>query len=196
MDKLTVQERKKYEKMWSSSGYEYCEEPTPWLPLFFTYFGKKLKSLHSVSDFGCGRAASSFSFLYHGLSVQLVDITDHALLEAVAHAAVLRDDLTFIKQSLWELNAEVVPTNWLFCTDVLEHIPTEKIDLVLEKMASRMLNGGLFVICLIDDSCGALINQRLHLTVKPGSWWLEKFSQYFHIQTFRYVDDTHIIVVC
>ena len=194
MDKLSVYEKKKYDKMFGCTSFTYCDKPTPWLLVFFAHFEKKFKKYHSITDFGCGRGETYFYFREKGLDVQFVDITDQGLLESVRNALVLGYDLTFHEQSLWNMDARVVPTNWIFCVDVLEHIPTEKVDCVLEKMSNRTLLGGMFSICLKKDNCGAYIKEKLHLTVKSGAWWLERLSQYFHIQNFHYIDDVYIVV--
>ena len=44
-----------------------------------------------------------------------------------------------------------------------------------------------FQISLADDAGGKLINEKLHLTVRPFVWWQEMFSQlaattYFSVQ--------------
>lgn len=59
------------------------------------------------------------------------------------------------------------------CCDVLEHIPTEKVDDVLEQMFLNC-NNLLISIALRIDVQGDLIGERLHLTVKPKEWWYRK----------------------
>jgi hypothetical protein len=63
-----------------------------------------------------------------------------------------------------------------FCTDVLEHIPTEDVDKVLNNCLNACQNV-FFQIATEDDVMGALIGHPLHLTVKPYSWWLQKFAE-------------------
>ena len=72
-------------------------------------------------------------------------------------------------------------TYWIYCCDVLEHIPEEKIDKVLAQMAERMRYGGYFSICLQEDLAGKQLGHSLHLNVKGKEYWEEKISQFFQI---------------
>ncbi len=73
--------------------------------------------------------------------------------------------------------------DWIYCCDVLEHIPESQIDLVLQGMAERMGKGGYLSICLKEDLFGtASMGEPLHLTVKDKSWWKQKLSTYWQIQ--------------
>lgn len=196
MDDILEKERGKYEKMWSDIGYERTNEPSIFLILFYAYFHKQIKAGQTVSDLGCGQGLSLYSFLQNGLKVQLVDITSHALSDSVKNAVALHPDISFFEQSLWSLNEEVLPTDWIFCSDVLEHIPTDKLDLVLKNIADRMIRGALFVICLREDYYGKVISDVLHLTVRPAKWWLEKVAKYFSVKSFEYLDDSVIAIRC
>jgi hypothetical protein len=69
-----------------------------------------------------------------------------------------------------------VKAEYGFCTDVMEHIPPDNVDKVLDNclMACQHV---FFQISTVDDVCGALIGHPLHLTVKPYAWWLKKFQE-------------------
>jgi hypothetical protein len=63
-----------------------------------------------------------------------------------------------------------------FCTDVLEHIPTEDVDKVLDNCLAACKHV-FFQISTVDDVMGGMIGHPLHLTVKPYEWWLKKFTE-------------------
>jgi hypothetical protein len=63
-----------------------------------------------------------------------------------------------------------------FCTDVMEHIPTEDVDnAIINIMAS--VPKCFFQICLTQEHFGSLIGQSLHLSVFPAEWWKKKFIE-------------------
>jgi len=80
--------------------------------------------------------------------------------------------LTFIKADLEK--PLPVAAEFGFCSDTMEHIPPDKVDVVLDnilKAAQRCW----FTIALFDDACGEMIGETLHLSVHPKKWWLGKF---------------------
>jgi hypothetical protein len=76
----------------------------------------------------------------------------------------------------WDLTKEIPASSPCgFCTDVMEHIPTEDVDTVIKNImdcSARVF----FQISTIDDIGGALIGATLHLTVKPHNWWEDRFK--------------------
>lgn len=71
-----------------------------------------------------------------------------------------------------------VPTEFVACTDVLEHIEPELIDNVLDHVFSLMLIGGYFVISLCETKVWLPDGRNAHLLIKPVDWWLEKLLKY------------------
>lgn len=70
------------------------------------------------------------------------------------------------------------PTEFVACTDVLEHIEPEKIDNVLNHIFSLMLKGGYFVISLCETKVWLPDGRNAHLLIKPVDWWLQKLLAY------------------
>ena len=66
--------------------------------------------------------------------------------------------------------------DWIYCVDVLEHLPTEQIDAALDGFTHITRHGGFLQIALFEDGCGNLIGETLHLTVQPYAWWHEKIA--------------------
>lgn len=73
----------------------------------------------------------------------------------------------------------------VICTDVLEHIPTDKVPSVLGNFRAVCRKVAFLGIALFDDYFGpAQLGEPLHLTVKPPGWWLERIAE----AGFRVVD--------
>ncbi len=61
------------------------------------------------------------------------------------------------------------------CWEVMEHIKEEHLAGVAENVKKHLLPSGLWImsISLVDDFVNGV---NLHETVKPKSWWIEKFA--------------------
>jgi hypothetical protein len=114
----------------------------------------------------------------------------HLLREArgilIDHVSVLWDDVRshpnlekFIETSLFE---DFEPLNERFgvSTDVMEHIPPEKVDVVLKNIADRV-ETCFFQISLnpSGDKDEAKYGGHLHLTVETPEWWKNRLTSWF-----------------
>jgi hypothetical protein len=65
--------------------------------------------------------------------------------------------------------------------DVMEHVETDKVDNVIQHIYDKCNLWTYHKICL-RAATGSFpgTTQNLHLTIKPGLWWLEKFSNKFN----------------
>jgi hypothetical protein len=105
------------------------------------------------------------------LHVTQMDITATAL-----DPEVRALNLPFLEASLWEMPL-LFKFDWIFCTDVLEHLPTDKVDDALDALAKITGKGAFLQIALFADGMGYDIGEKLHLTVKPSAWWKEKIER-------------------
>ena len=130
----------------------------------------------SVIDLGCGtgRGALNLAF-FGGLDVTMVDFADNCLdpdirpmLETQSHA--LRFKEHDLSQPL-EIKAA-----YGFCTDVMEHIRPHHVDRVLDNCLDACQHV-FFQISTQDDEMGKIVGHRLHLSVHPYEWWLNKFNE-------------------
>lgn len=176
-------EKEKYDVIWRDyPSYRDCSPGEGFAPFFFEGFKGEIRPGQTVTDFGCGTARVAKDFVAKGFNVSLVDISPYCLDEEIRHLLVLLPhQLHFHQACLWKLSNEIKPTTWIYCCDVMEHIPEEKIDVVLEQMSSRMRKGGYFSICMKEDLCGKKLGHPLHLTVKGREYWEEKLSTHFTI---------------
>ena len=129
----------------------------------------------SVLDLGCGTGRGALNLAFFGsLNVTMVDFADNCLdeeirpmLETQKHA------LRFVEADLKE--PLPVKAAYGFCTDVMEHIRPHLVDQVLDNCLAACQHV-FFQISTVDDVMGELVGHKLHLTVRPYSWWLKKFN--------------------
>lgn len=64
-----------------------------------------------------------------------------------------------------------VVTSW----EVMEHIPESALQSVIDNVKRHLLPGGLWIasICPSEDVVGGV---RLHQTVQPKEWWINRFA--------------------
>ena len=183
MDEKTALEKKKYDVMWRDfPSYRDCSPGEMFAQFFFDGFKGEIRSGQTLIDFGCGTARVAKDFLARGLNTTLVDISPYCLDEEVRNLLPLfSNQIRFIQGCLWQLPESLKSAYWIYCCDVLEHIPEDMVDKVLAEMAARMRFGGYFSICLKNDLCGKQLGRPLHLTVKSKSWWEKRILQHFSI---------------
>jgi len=174
-------ERTKYRKMWEFPQYR---KNAPGERLVDDCIARlKLKPC-SLIDFGCGTGRAAKAFQDRGFDVFGIDIADNCLDPGV--------EIPLSICSLWE--SIIFRADAGFCTDVMEHIPTEHVDAVLSNIA-RSVKVCYFQIATFKDGMGALIGDTLHLTVKPAKWWEERLAQHFRsVDTER--TNGGLIAVC
>lgn len=167
-------EAEKYGRMWTHPEYRVVSPGEQVAQLFLQQARPKPGS--DVIDFGCGTGRGALALaLFGGLRVTMIDFVKNCLDPEMEQALDTQQHaLRFIKHDLEQKLPFVA--EYGFCTDVMEHIPTEKVNTVLNNvlMASRHT---FFQIATTDDSCGQLIGETLHLTVQPYEWWIERFRE-------------------
>lgn len=121
----------------------------------------------SVIDFGCGTGRGGLALAKAGANVVLLDFADNCRDEAAKHLPFEVHDLNRPLKRIAEYG---------FCTDVMEHIPTEDVSLVVNNIM-RSAPTVFFQIGTVPDTMGKLIGQQLHMTVQPHDWWKELFDR-------------------
>ncbi len=176
-------EKAKYDLIWSQyPSYRDCSPGEVFASYFLRYFSAEFKNGQTIIDFGCGTGRVSKSFIAKNLNVKLIDLSPHALDEQITHLVHLCPEcISFTEACLWELPETLQIADWIYCCDVLEHIPPKKVNQVLKGMSERTKRGGYLSICLQEDLSGKQLGFPLHLTIKDRNWWLKKLSRYFTI---------------
>lgn len=164
-------EKEKYNKIWELDKYRRVAPGEqfliPWLQVANPNKGS------SIRDYGTGTGRAALFMRLSGMKVEMVDIADNCLDEHVQLA--LGDHLTIA--CLWDLPYDMPVTDYGYCTDVMEHIPPDHVDDVLENIF-RTCKECFFNISFHIDHFGQEIDDVLHLTVKPFVWWRDKLKNY------------------
>lgn len=182
MDQLADTERQKYQAVWDdeqyrvvSPGARHLEGALGWM---------RPCGGASFTDWGCGAGAAAEELHRRGFSVHLVDIARNAY----------KGTLPFTEACLWDLPAELPASDYGYCADVMEHIPTEKVGEVFIGIAKRTRRACYFQIALFHD-VHFTQNGPLHLSVQPDSWWLDQLAKRFTIGDVRRIKRKHLLVL-
>ena len=162
--KREYSEQEKYQKMWSIPQYR---DYSPGEQIVQTFL-KIVEPNGLIIDYGCGTGRAGIELSKNGYDVLLLDFTENS-----------RDkDARSLDFALCDLTRPIEHRSVFgFCTDVMEHIPTIDVEIVIENIMNSS-DRVFFQISTVDDYFGALIGHPLHLTVQPHRWWIEKFKQY------------------
>jgi hypothetical protein len=78
-----------------------------------------------------------------------------------------------------------VPAQMVACVDVLEHIEPDRLDAVLDHIAS-LAEGLVFLSVCTSPALKTLPDGRnAHLIVEPMMWWLQKIAERWDIHTVQ-----------
>ena len=155
----TLEEREaaKYRLAWDLPDYRVMSPAMSHIDEIREAFGHPTTGV--LLDFGCGAGKAAKALEGDRLAVIGID-----------HVNALEVDIPFVKMPLWHISRDF-DTNFGICCDVMEHIPPEKVDAVLDGIARSVQGPVYFSISTVPDRFGAAIGKTLHLTVQPGSWW-------------------------
>lgn len=167
-----LSEREKYQKMWSHDQYRRVA-PGEGAAMHFLGTAKP-RFGSTIIDFGAGTGRGALMLAMLGrMKVKMVDFADNCLDDEVRQALTTQSHaLSFQVADL----SQTIPLTeeYGYCTDVMEHIPPEQVDQVLQNILASAQHV-YFQISCTDDSCGVLIGHPLHLSVHEPNWWLAKF---------------------
>jgi hypothetical protein len=179
---LTESERAKYRATWDRKEYRAVSPGLRHLGSALAWMQPEPGA--SITDWGCGTGVAAEEMATQGFDMRLIDIADNAY----------RGDLPFFEACLWELPQEMPATDYGFCADVMEHIPTERVDDVLRGIEKRTLKKCYFQIALFHDSHFTHAGP-LHLSVFQAEWWQVKIEHHFKRAEYRKVRMKHLLVI-
>lgn len=197
MSTILQVERETYREMWTSvERYADHAPGEQMLPLFLQMVGSTHRGV-TVLDAGTGSGKGALALKAAGFDVRLCDVTDAGLVPA-AHA------LPFYEACLWH---DLSPTtrafghpgrtraDYVYCTDVLEHIPPQFTMLAIDQML-RVASRGLFLsVSLVPDTFGIWAGKALHQTVQPFTWWRDALKELGTVIEARDLIDSGVYLV-
>jgi SAM-dependent methyltransferase len=130
----------------------------------------------TVLDAGCGTGKGMIALASRGFSVTGCDLTEAGLVTEArtmhVHAGVSlwRPIPLRHLSGAWRKHAKLY--DYVYCTDVLEHIPPQFTMLVVQRLLDAALNGVFLSICLVSDSMGGWVGHALHQSVRRYDEWL------------------------
>lgn len=193
-DSLLIKEQEKYTKVWEIEGYgetSPSEQLGMHIMLASPYFKIPPSSTDfrkTITDYGSGCGRTSLRLKEAGYTVRMVDIANNSYCPEVKEALYKETGkiplrkIMFYQRSLWNLKG-IPKSNYGICCDVMEHIPTEKIEDVLNQISCFSNSYVFFQISCVPDTFSSKYNdiKKLHLTVRKPKWWEKKLSKYFDI---------------
>ena len=127
----------------------------------------------SVLDVGCGPGYSLLRFLIAGKEVMGTEVCEY--LYGTALIAFMNNDVV-VPARIQNLPFEAESYDLVYCTDVLEHIPEQDIEVSIRELV-RVAKKYIYVSV---STVPAMFHPELglHETVKPKEWWYEFFNKY------------------
>lgn len=166
---LVQKERETYDAIWAFDAYAAHSPGEAYLPLFLDMTQDTMRT--SVLDAGCGSGKGALALQAAGFDrVVLCDLTPAGLVPEVTA-------LPFVEAPLWsDLKRQIGFVDWVYCTDVLEHIPPTFTMLVVSRLLEVARRGVFLSISLVPDSFGAWIGKPLHQSVQSFAQWRDQLD--------------------
>ena len=141
----------------------------------------KKNNIKDMLDYGCGKG------FYYDNPVNSHELKIKSLRD-YWNIGINLYDPCFKKNSVLDNNRRF---DLVICIDVLEHIPSEDIDWVLEKIISKVKKFA-FINIACHPAIALLPNkENAHININPPEWWHKKILK---IKKKR--DDIKIICIC
>jgi len=138
-----------------------------------------------ILDTGCGTGRALKEFIDDGYDAIGIDITNNAHINEVDNH-VLCIPIHRYKSEAYD---------FIYCVDVMEHIPEPLIDLTLENLSKLCGKIIYFDIALFHDPFGQIIGEELHPSIFNSNVWQEKVSKYFKIIKIL-GDNNKLSIIC
>lgn len=165
---LITQERDKYADVWTLEAYGTHSPGERNLPVFLSMVGP---TGSTVLDAGCGSGKGALALSDRGFDVECCDFTVDGLVEAAKR-------FPFHQVCLWNDVRLALGTkfDYVYCCDVLEHIPVALTMLVVSRLLDVCTRGAFFTISFQPDVMGYWVGRPLHETVMPFIWWRDQLA--------------------
>jgi SAM-dependent methyltransferase len=186
---LRDEERRVYEEMWSIPTYSNLSPGERNADLFWEMTDAHFAGRVSVLDAGCGSGKGALALERLGYHVALCDITGNGIIPEAGH-------LPFYETCLWDDHrVKLGYFDWVFCCDVMEHIPPMFTMLTVSRLLEVAKRGLFLSIALHQDGFGEWVGQPLHLTVQGFVAWRVALSEIAQVVECRDFEHTGIYLV-
>lgn len=175
MSEITIEsERAKYLRVWEWNNYRRQADGDAVVDMAFEMMG--CKRGETLIDWGCGTGMPAQKLAAKGLKVTGFDIAENCLNAGI--------NIPLVVGCLWEPPA-ALEADYGFCTDVLEHLPEDRIQTALGEIKARSRKAAFIQVDTVLDISGPRMDPplRLHLTVKPCSWWQWNLERHWNSVT-------------
>ncbi len=170
-------ERRKYEQVWKSDEYRQFSPGLRGAELVELVDFFRTHGVRSILDAGCGSGQLMRQLITEygrEFDVHGFDISANCLDPWFDD---VRDEVLTVG-CLWNLADYGRSYDGIICTDVMEHIPTDRVPETLDNLRRCTQNAGYFGIALFPDGYGQkLLGEPLHLTVKEPAWWISELQR-------------------
>jgi SAM-dependent methyltransferase len=196
MSTLHKQEASTYTDVWAVSSYSDHSPGEQFASLFIDMAPIDTSRVRGVTilDAGCGSGKGAVALQKLGFSVKMVDITAAGLVPAAK-------DIPFFEASLWDDLSTKIGYNfggkvdYVYCCDVMEHIPPQFTMLVARRLLDVARRGVFFSISLVPDNFGIWIGKPLHQSVYPFTVWRDNLDAIGKVIECRDLLDTGLYYV-
>lgn len=167
---LTTQQTDLYRDLWDAfPAYADLSPGAELVPIFQQVAAPG----STVVDAGCGTGKGALALAAAGYDVKLItDLTDQGLVPE-AKRFVFRESCLWKRlRPQWKLGQ----VQWIYCTDVMEHLPTQCTLLAVDQMLA-VADHVFLAIAFMQDEAGMWMGQHYHLTVQPYTWWRDALKE-------------------
>lgn len=170
-----------YREMWGVEAYQNFSPGLESIDFFENMADPQAGA--SILDAGCGSGKAALELERRGYQVAMCDLIGEAVMPEARSIpfkqAVLWQSLGGLYQSLVQNRKPLtLRFDYVYCCDVLEHLPKEWTMLAVRRMMDIAENGLFLSIAFLPDNFGLQIGQPLHLTVEPFTWWRDNLRQF------------------
>lgn len=166
---LLAAERALYQDIWTSvEDYAAHAPGEMYLPIFLSLVGEP--NGVTVLDAGTGSGKGALALVRAGFDVRLCDVTDAGLVDDATA-------LPFTNACLWHDLSAIGPVEYVYCTDVLEHVPPQFTMLAIRNLLAIANRGVFLTVSLVPDNFGVWAGKSLHQSVFPFTWWRDSLAE-------------------
>jgi len=171
------QERATYDSMWAVPAYHDQSPGEIYLPMFLDMAKPTMRG--SILDAGCGAGKGALALKREGFQVSLCDLSNAGLSPEL-------EGMEFVQAPLWSnLKRQVGFRDYVYCCDVMEHIPPTFTMLVASRLLEVARRSVFFSISLMPDAFGAWVGKPLHQTVQSFVQWRDQLDEVGRVKEAR-----------